>query len=236
MFHFSSVVVNHLKARYLKDLRKSVAYWSFDDNAKEFDDLEAMPRSLMTQIMPPGTPIRDFVHQAMQAFRRGAVDPPATELSDLLQRICREARRDIYLIIDGINQCGDRRHITRRAKMLTILHDLTACGVAGTSTRKSATLTVAYFRDRWYRAITPELLKNLYFYQNFYLCPHTTAYLGNLFYWHFEDGVKDAVRRSQRSYVARGLMYKRLVCRWYPTEVTVDAEPLSNFVGMGKWM
>lgn len=129
MFHFSSIVVSHLKARYLKDLRKSIWYWSFDDTAKEVDDLEAMLRSLVFQIMPRGTPIPDFVHQTMQAYRCVAVNPPAYELSDLLQRICREARRDIYLIIDGLNQCGNKGHATRRAKLLTILHDVTACGL-----------------------------------------------------------------------------------------------------------
>lgn len=111
---------------HLKDVRKSVIHWSFEDATSDIDDVEAMLRSIIEQAIPNNLPLPQFIRQEIQHYRRTHAQPPASELSRWLCRVFKEINCDFYLIIDGLDQCGTTQQVRNRGQLLDVLVDLTS--------------------------------------------------------------------------------------------------------------
>lgn len=109
----SSIVVEHVRATYEEDLRKIIAFWFFDSPAAGTDNLERMLRSLINQLMPVPEPIPAFVASFRKDHHNTQSLPTLEKLIILLLQVVCNLKRDIFIVIDGLDQCGYTDSVVR---------------------------------------------------------------------------------------------------------------------------
>ncbi|KAJ4361958.1 hypothetical protein N0V83_010899 [Neocucurbitaria cava] len=122
--YLCSIVVEHLRATYDMDLRKIVAFWFFDSLVADTDNLERMLRSLINQLMPGPELIPAFVAAFRKNHHNTQSLPTLEKLITLLLQVVCNLKRDIFLVIDGLDQCGHTESVSLKLKGLLPVIDI----------------------------------------------------------------------------------------------------------------
>lgn len=116
-----------LPIMFLRDRRKRVIHFGIDCSTIDINPGVVLC-SLIKQVMPEGGSVSDFVREGLTVYKDSSATPSAPDLLKMLQRLFRKARRDIYIIIDGLEKYRTSRSTGwHGGNIMKYILELTTC-------------------------------------------------------------------------------------------------------------
>ena len=164
-------------------------------------DVEMVLRALIKQAMSEGETIPDFVRQAVREHKRLDAVPSKSDLVNTLQRLFREARRDVYIVIESLDKCEACRGRAKHCGLLDFVLGLTMCDLDNLhillASEKHDDITESVTRLGWETGIIHLDLASISDLQNF--VSHRMEQLPSI-----RDMKEDKREELKRSILSRG--------------------------------
>jgi hypothetical protein len=106
----SSTVVEHLLQHCHNNARVVTAYFYFDFNDAQKQDLELMLRSLLCQLLRCTVVIPNSVNALFSSCENGSRQPSLHELLDVARQVA-QGFAHVYVVLDALDECSQRSEL-----------------------------------------------------------------------------------------------------------------------------
>lgn len=118
----SSTAIEDLRELCRNDSRRRLAYWYFQFNDKAAQSVCTMIKSFIRQLSP--LPLPATTKQLWKDHNAAGSEPDIRELTDALGEIIGTLKREVFIVMDGLDECPQTSDQTEREGLLAHIRRL----------------------------------------------------------------------------------------------------------------